>query len=133
MTVAKESRPDAKWQPVFKKERAAYARPSETWTATAKEEGLKVTLTLKPGSGARPLNGDETVIFFTEDGWINTDEPQPQEIMPDGGLTIHLTRADVYLSKTIPTNLHGIVQRVGGWELGKAWRSLSISPKIDRP
>lgn len=133
MPVANESRPDAKWQPLFEKERAAYARRSEAWTATAKEEGPKVTLTLKPGSSARPLTAGETVIFFTEDGWINSDEAQPQSLGADGNLTLHLTRADVYLSKTIPANLQGIVQRVEGWELGQAWRSLSISPKIDRP
>ena len=132
MPVAMKAEADAKWQPVFKKERAAYARTSEAWTVTAKEEGLKMTLTLSPAPGARAFSADERVTFFTEDGWINSDEPQPQEVTPEGGLTLHLTRADVFLSKTVPDQLKGVVQREGGWVKGEAWRSLSVAPEIER-
>jgi len=132
LPTAIKATPDAKWQPLFEKERADYARTSSAWTSQAEEEGLKVTLILKPAAGARPFSADEKVIFFTEDGWINSDEPQPQELNAKGDLTIHLTRADVYLSKTIPSKLKGIVQRDGGWAKGEPWRSLSIEPTIER-
>lgn len=131
--VSMDSAPDPKWQPLFAKERELYVRNSDAWTTEAREDGLKVTLILTPGKGARPLGADEKVIFFTEDGWINSDEPQPQERRPDGGLTVHLTRADVYLGKTIPADLHGALQREGGWEKGQTWETLAVSPKLVRP
>lgn len=133
LPVAAESKPDAKWQPLFEKERAAYAQTSAAWTTQAQEDGLKVTLILTPAPGARPFKPDEKVLFFTEDGWINSDEPQPQEIHPDGRLTMHLTRADVFLGKTVPTELNGVIQRDGGWVKGETWRSLSVKPTLERP
>lgn len=132
LPVAKDSIPNPKWQPLFEKARQAYPQQSTAWSTLASEDGLKVTLIVKPGKGARPFTADEKVIFFTEDGWINTDEPQPQELGADGSLTLHLTRADVYLGKTIPDQLQGLLQRDGGWEPGATWRSLIIAPKLHR-
>jgi DsbC/DsbD-like thiol-disulfide interchange protein len=133
MPVAEVAKADPKWQPHFEKERAAYARSSPAWTATALEEGLKVTLTLSPGKEARAFGADEKITFYTEDGWINSDEPQVQEFLPDGRLVLHLTRADVFLGKTIPDRLKGVLQREGGWESGQSWRSLILAPKLVRP
>lgn len=133
LPVAARSDDDARWKPVFEKEREAYARTSEVWQAEASESGLKVTLTLRPGKGAQSFAAGETVIFFTEDGWINSDEPQPQQVNADGSLTVHLTRADVYLGKGIPDRLAGVVQRKSGWEMGQSWRSLSLAPALKRP
>ena len=133
MHVEAESRPDPQWHPLFEKERTAYPRTSTAWTTLASETGLKVTLTLTPGPEARPFSTDEKVLFFTEDGWINSDEPQPQELKPDGSLVLHLTRADVFLGKTIPTQLNGVIQREGGWVKGATWRSLAVSPPLVRP
>ncbi|SKB03116.1 Thiol-disulfide interchange protein, contains DsbC and DsbD domains [Prosthecobacter debontii] len=132
LSVAAEARPDFRWAPLFEKERAAYVRPSDDWTSSATEKGLQVTLHLTPGPKARPFQPDEKVIFFTEDGWINSDEPQPQIVNADGSLTVHLTRADVFLGKTIPSRLEGVVQREGGWLPNETWRSLGISPVLER-
>ncbi len=133
MPVEKESRPDPQWHPLFEKERQAYAQISSAWQVSAIEEGLKVTVTLSPATDARPFTANEKVLFFTDDGWINSDEPQPQTLLPDGRLILHLTRADVFLGKTVPQELNGVVQRDGGWVPGKKWRSLSIEPKLQRP
>ncbi|WP_166646947.1 protein-disulfide reductase DsbD domain-containing protein [Prosthecobacter fusiformis] len=132
MPVATEAQPDTQWQPLFEKERSVYARPSTAWTASAEEEGLKVTLILTPGPGARPFTPDEKVIFFTDDGWINSDEPQPQKLSSEGSLTLSLTRADVFLGKVVPEKLNGIVQRDGGWNEKEHWRSLIVTPKLKR-
>jgi DsbC/DsbD-like thiol-disulfide interchange protein len=132
LPVAATSSTHVQWQPLFEKARQAYPQSSTVWTTQASEDGLKVTLVVRPKEGARSFTADEKIIFFTEDGWINTDEPQPQELAADGSLTIHLTRADVYLGKTVPDQLHGLLQREGGWEPGATWRSLTIAPNLHR-
>lgn len=132
LPVAETNAPDAQWSPVFEKERAAFPRSSSAWQAEAHEDGLKVTLKLTPMDGAWPFTPEEKVIFFTDDGWINSDEPQTHEFTPGGGMTLHLTRADVFLGKVVPNQLFGIIQREGGWENGQPWRSLEIAPELKR-
>lgn len=136
MPVAAKATSDARWQPVFEKERAAYAHPSTAWTASAEEKGLTVTLTLKPASDkARPFTSDTSppsVIFFTEDGWINSDQPQTTRLNDDGSLTTTLTRAEVFLGKVAPDRLLGIVQRQGGWHADGSLRSMIIKPLLRR-
>ncbi len=136
LPVAPKSEPDARWHPIFAKERAAYAHPSEAWSAQAEESGLKVTLRLKPSSPqAKPLPASSTapgVIFFTEDGWINSDEPQESRVEADGTLVMTLTRAEVFFGKSPPTKLHGVLQREGGWLADGTLRSLIITPALRR-
>ena len=50
LPVASVSSPDPAWQPRFAQERARYAQPSDAWSAEASEQGLNVTLTLRPTS-----------------------------------------------------------------------------------
>ena len=126
---------DAKWQPLFAKERAAQVQTSTAWQATAEEKGLSVTLTLRPTEPqARPFTADSQaeVIFFTEDGWINSDEPQILSSSADGSLTLKLTRAEVFMGKTTPDRLQGSVQRKGGWHRDGSLRSLKIDPLLIR-
>ena len=136
MPVSVKAAPDERWQPVFEKERAAYAHPSPAWTASAEEKGLTVTLTLKPASDkARPFtpgSSEQNVIFFTEDGWINSDQPQTTRLNDDGSLTTTLTRAEVFLGKVAPDRLLGIVQRQGGWHADGSLRSMIIKPLLRR-
>lgn len=136
LPVASMSEPDARWHPIFAKERAAYARSSQAWSAQAEEHGLKVTLRLKPASPqAKPLPASSSspgIIFFTEDGWINSDEPQESRVEADGTLVMTLTRAEVFFGKSTPTKLHGILQREGGWLADGTLRSLIISPDLRR-
>lgn len=133
LPTAVQAQPQVEWQPLFEKERQAYARPSTAWTASAIEQGLVVTLKITPQAQARPFSPEENVRFFTLDGWINSDEPQAQSLAPDGSLTLTLHRAEVFLGETTPTQLHGILQREGGWEQGKTWRSLALEPELVRP
>jgi thiol:disulfide interchange protein DsbD len=134
LPVAQESSPDARWSPIFAKERAAYARPSTAWTASAEEKGMTVLLKLTPQPGAAKLFKDaaeaQQVYFFTEDGWINSDEPQTVSLAPDGALSITLHRADVFLGKNRPSKLYGIVQRPGSWLAGDRLSSMVISPDL---
>jgi DsbC/DsbD-like thiol-disulfide interchange protein len=127
---------DAKWQPLFAKERAAYAHPSSAWEASATERDLIVTLKLRPkGPTARPFSAEESkggILFFTEDGWINSDQDQILKLQNDGSLTLTLTRAEVFMGKVTPEKLLGIIQRKGGWHRDGSLRSLKISPDLIR-
>lgn len=136
LPVASVSSPDPGWQSRFSQERARYAQPSDAWSAEAREEGLNVTLTLRPASDkARPLAAaahQPNILFFTEDGWINSDQDQRIEVSQDGSLTLHLIRAEVFLGKKTPDRLLGIVQREGGWHSDGSLRSMTIQPLLRR-
>jgi thiol:disulfide interchange protein DsbD len=135
LPVAAEATWNAQWHPVFEKERSAFVRTSSAWQASAIENGLNVTLTLKPAdSTARPFDLEElpSLVFFTEDGWINSDQPQIATQQADGSLTLRLTRTEVFLKKDQPKKLFGIVQRKGGWLKNGSLRSLKISPILIR-
>ena len=136
LPVAATAAPDPQWAPVFERERQAYSRESEAWQAQAEETGVQVTLTLRPaGAAARALTADELagLRFYTEDGWINSDEDQRLELAPDGVLRIHLTRAEVFLGQGTPGRLLGVLRRPGGWLAAESWPCLRITPKIRRP
>ncbi len=136
LPVAATAAPDPQWAPVFERERQAYSRESEAWQAQAEETGMQVTLTLRPaGTAARPLTAQEIagLRFYTEDGWINSDEDQRLELAPNGVLRIHLTRAEVFLGQGTPERLFGVLRRPGGWLAGETWPCLRITPKIRRP
>lgn len=126
---------DEKWRARFEQERARVARSTDAWKATAVEKGQSVTLTLAPASpAARKLTGESAakIIFFTEDGWIDSDKPQPVKLGKEGALTITLTRSDIYLGKETPRALVGIVQIEGGWITDAEWRSMKIAPELKR-
>lgn len=137
LPVAATNAPNPRWQPLFLEERSSYAQTSNAWEASATESGLEVTVLLKPKSAeARQFgSADEAqrLIFFTEDGWINSDEPQRIVLNADGSVTIKLVRADIFLGKTVPTHLNGQVQRPDGWVHEKSWRTLTITPPLQRP
>jgi thiol:disulfide interchange protein DsbD len=134
LPVAEQAAPHPEWQPLFEKERAAFAHPSESWTAEAEEDETTVTLTIKPvGADARIFASSEDlkeIHFFTEDGWINSDEPQQARLTEDGRLTMVLRRADVYTGKNRPDRLRGIVRRPGGWLEGGQLRSMIVAPVL---
>ena len=136
LPVAAKASLNAQWHPLFEKERAAFAHPTEAWVASAKENGLDVTVTLTPNSDQARRFSDSAeakrVLFFTEDGWINSDEPQQMILQPDGSLVLKLRRAEVFLGNQVPDRLLGVVQRQGGWLAGGGLRSMSIAPALRR-
>jgi thiol:disulfide interchange protein DsbD len=136
LPVAATSSPDPAWQPVFAQERSRYAHPSDAWSAEAAEKDMNVTLTLRPVSDrARPLPSSgppPVILFFTEDGWINSDQDQRIEVGQDGSLTLRLVRAEVFLGKKTPDRLLGVVQWEGGWHKDGSLRSMMIRPLLRR-
>lgn len=127
---------DTHWHPLFEKEREAYVQTSTAWKAEATEKDSIVTLTLTPSNAdARlPESAAEAsrMRFFTEDGWINTDEPQHVSLAGDGRIVFELRVSDVYLGKHPPATLLGIVQNDGGWLKGGTLRSMRLAPVIRR-
>jgi DsbC/DsbD-like thiol-disulfide interchange protein len=126
---------DDKWRLVFEQERERVARTTDAWKATAVENGQTVTLTLAPLlPSARKLTSEQAarIIFFTEDGWIDSDKPQTVKLNDDASVTISLARSEVYLGKEPPLELAGIVQLHGGWCVDADLRSMKIAPLLKR-
>lgn len=135
LPVAQSAESHPQWAARFAQERAAYAQPSAAWLADAEEDGMKVMLTLRPvRSEARPFAQGRVpqVVFFTEDGWINSDQEQQVRLNPDGSLTLSLVRAEIFLGGKPPLKLHGILQREGGWHVDASLRSMTIQPLLRR-
>jgi thiol:disulfide interchange protein DsbD len=136
LPVAKKTAFDPQWRPLFEKERAAYSHPSSAWQASAIEDDKNVTLTLRPKSpDARPFENQaipQELRFFTEDGWINSDEPQKASLDSAGNLTLVLRKSDVFTGGKPPAKLHGVIQRPGGWLAGGRLRSMNLSPPLMR-
>jgi thiol:disulfide interchange protein DsbD len=136
LPVSDQSTFNDQWHPVFEKERSTFVKTSSAWQTSATEKGLTVTLTLKPvDPTARPFDFEElppSVVFFTEDGYINSDQSQIATHQADGSLALTLTRAEVFLDKNQPKNLFGIVQRNGGWLKDGSLHSMEISPRLFR-
>jgi thiol:disulfide interchange protein DsbD len=127
---------DPQWRPKFEAERLRFAQPSDSWIATAAENGRTVTLTLSPAAAtARRLSDQaeaEKLIFFTDDGWIDSDKPQIVKLVEDGTLAITLIRSEVYLQDRPPATLSGLVRNPAGWLAGGKLRSLQIGPVLKR-
>lgn len=126
---------DAKWRTMFEQERARVAKVTDAWKATATEIGQTVTLTLAPATpAARKLTQEQAakIIFFTEDGWIDSDKPQLIKLNADASITLTLTRSDIYLGKDPPRALAGLVQSREGWLANEGLTSMSIAPELKR-
>ena len=126
---------DDKWRAMFEHERGRVARTSDAWQASAVENGQTVTLTLAPASrSARKLTSEEAekIIFFTEDGWIDSDKPQTVKLNHDSSVTISMERSEVYLGKEPPRELIGIVQIPSGCCVDADLRSMKIAPLLKR-
>jgi DsbC/DsbD-like thiol-disulfide interchange protein len=126
---------DDRLRAMFQQERERVARRTDAWKASAVESGQTVTLTLVPSSlSARKLTSEqaEKIIFFTEDGWIDSDKPQTVKLHDDASVTISMERSEVYLGKEPPRELIGIVQIPSGWCVDAELRSMPIAPVLER-
>ena len=128
--------PDDKWRVMFQQERSRMARTTDAWKATATESGQTVTLTLSPASAsARKITDEQEaakLIFFTEDGWIDSDKPQNVKLNAGSSLTFTLTRSDIYLGKEPPGKLVGLVQNSKGWCTDERVTSMKVAPELKR-
>lgn len=127
LPVAEKAVVDAKWHKKFEAERAIRPRTSEAWSAKVSNKDKHWSLTLSPGAKARPLSKAEAekLIFFTEDGIIDSDKPQKIELRGNGEVVFELVEAD-YILGDRPTTLSGVILRGGDWVEGASWDCLRI-------
>ncbi len=130
-----EIRFDEEWQGIFEEERGRQALQTETWTASATEQGDDITLVIRHAGGrGRLVSKDEVddLIVFTEDGWIDSNKPQEVSVLDRETVQFRLKKAAVYLEDAIPSTLRVIVQRAKGWLKQGYSRSLQLAPVIER-
>jgi len=122
---------DSEWHDKIKHELSLQPRTSETWTATSKEGEDKLVLTLQPRKGAADISGDEAakIIFFTEDGLVDSDKPQKVERRDDGSLVFTLPKTS-YIVGDKPTRMTGVLLYPPGWEAGGKLRCLRVSAAL---
>lgn len=126
---------DGKWHGIFEKERGLAPGSTDAWTADAAEKDQTVTLTLTPATpAARKITREEAakIVFFTEDGWIDSDKPQSIRLNAEGSIAITLTRSEIYLGKETPRTLVGLVQNTAGWCTDLKLTSMQIAPRLKR-
>ncbi len=136
--AAEAPSPDPKWHPVFEKERVAQPRESAAWTASARlVSPLQAELVVVPAAaGARVLTRAlaEKILFFTEDGWIDSDDPHEIRFDPaTGGVRLLLPVSKGHRDKRPPKMLQGLLQLPdGGWEKNGGPRTLRVAPELAR-
>jgi thiol:disulfide interchange protein DsbD len=122
---------DPKWHSKFDAERVTRPRTSDAWQAKITSKDKHHTLTLTPKTNARPLTRDEAskLVFFTEDGIIDSDKPQKIELRENGEVVIELIEAE-YIVGGRPKALTGVILRKSGWERDGEWRCMRISASL---
>jgi thiol:disulfide interchange protein DsbD len=122
LPVATEAPPlDTKWHPVFEKERAAAPQESTAWSSSARlVSDTQFELLLTPATPeARPLSPAlaKKVLYFTEDGWIDSDDPHSITFDPStNGLRLLLPLSKGFRDKRPPKTLASLLQLSGGWQ-----------------
>lgn len=119
------------WREKIQHELELQPRTSEAWAATSKEGKDKIVITLKPGNGAATINAEAAakIIFFTEDGLIDSDKPQQVERRDDGSLVFTLVKTG-YIVGDKPTKIGGVLLHPAGWKTGGKLRCMRISADL---
>ena len=122
---------DAEWRTKFEHERALRPSESEAWQASAAESEKTIALTLTPQPNAVKVSAEAAakIIFFTEDGLIDSNKPQVIHMAENGAITFTLIKAEFILGDK-PTHLHGLLLHPPGWESGGKVRCLRVEPTL---
>jgi DsbC/DsbD-like thiol-disulfide interchange protein len=123
IAVGDELKIDSEVQPLFAKARAAMARPDPDWQATAKREDGRIVLRLKPTGSAKLPDGvsHQDLRFFTEDGQVETDQPQEIRATEDGEIEFSLAIWE--FSPDNPATLPGVIRSTNDAEF-----TLAVNP-----
>jgi len=138
LPIAAETPPlDSKWQPLFAKERAAVPQASTAWSSSARlVSDTQIELLLIPATPeARSLTPSlaKKVIHFTEDGWIDSDEPHGITFDPaTKGLRLLLPISQGLRDKRPPKILQSLLQLPGGWQKNGQPHTLRLTTALTR-
>lgn len=121
---------DTEWRQGIWKELRSAAKGNDAWTLKVQpvaETGYVATLI--PGAAARPISEREArkLIWFTEDGQVDTDKPQRIE-WQDGSIIFHLERPE-YLPGGFKKSLVGILVREDGWNADGSVSVMRVTAK----
>jgi hypothetical protein len=114
---------DARWHPVFKKERAAFPVKLEGWSLTAARKGAAIVLTGTAGRGGRM---PEQPQFFSSDNLICSHPPQIWR-RTGSGFEAELTVSD--LPPKDQSVLRGVLCGKSGWRAGDG-RAVNIAVPV---
>lgn len=103
--------------------RATFASKNTIWNATAEREDDLITLTLQPKKGAKFVL-PKTLYFYSDDGTIHSDKPQPVHHHDDGRTTLSLTRSE--FAPEGRDSLNGILYTESGHPDGSGARPILI-------
>lgn len=125
---------DAKWKTQFQLERTRQPRPSAAWSSSAwmvSPNEIEVIL-LPQTAQARNLTAKNVaqIVFFTGDGWIDSDRPHQIEWITGGGLKMRLPLSRALSNKRPPKSIEGLVQLPGGWYRDGSLKTLLIQPTL---
>ena len=107
------------WADKIKRELASHTQTSKAWKASVEESKERFVFTVKPGPGAASISREDAskLIFFTEDGLVDTDKPQQVERRDDGTLVFTLVKTS-YIVGDKPKTMIGDLVHSSGWEIG---------------
>lgn len=124
--AAEPPQPDATWGDKLRATMAALPRPDSNWHATAARDGKTITLTVTP---TEPLaHAPADVHFFSPDGLVAYDQPQPTRPDGHGGVVLKLSIAPE--GPQDAQQLHGVLTSENGWRPDGSLRGLEISAAL---
>jgi thiol:disulfide interchange protein DsbD len=117
--------PDATWGSRIRATIEAMPRADAAWDVSAQREGKTIVLRVAPTNGATAL--PRGLWFFSQDGLIAYDQPQPSA-QADGGVTLTLT-----ISSDAPagaSRLVGVLSSESGWNREGTLHGLKVDTAL---
>lgn len=117
LPVSNDAVVDADVRDKVQRELATRPQSTSAWGAGVEEGKDKMVVTLKPAAGAATISPADAakLVFFTEDGLIDSDKPQQVERRADGSLVFTLVKTD-YIVGGKPAVLTGVLVHPAGWK-----------------
>lgn len=127
----KNETPEAnkKWAQPIELTKLSLPKPLKEWETTATRQRNVITLTIRPTTRATREQAAqlESILFFTDDGLINSDGEQVLKKKEDGSFSLSLEVSE-YAPKPMPRKLTGILQTPQAWQVGGVRSALISTP-----
>ncbi len=121
--AADAPQPDAAWGAKIRATIAGLPRALPEWNVSAWHDDKTATLTVTPAQPGQPAAKEPH--FFSEDGFVDFEKPQPLTADGKGGFTLTLAMAPE--AEKAAKQLVGVVTTEGSWLNGEALRGLRVA------